>query len=51
MTFSEYGLNQEALNVPVAMQVIQTPGHASRTTLGGRTQWVVSANRWLTKMV
>ena len=42
---------QEALNVPVAMQVIQTPEHASRTTLGGRTQWVVSADRWLTKLV
>jgi hypothetical protein len=42
---------QESLSVPVAIQVIQAPGHASRTTLGGRTQWVVSADRWLTKLV
>ena len=42
---------QEALNVPVAIQIVQVPVHASRTTLGGRTQWVVSADRWLTKMV
>jgi hypothetical protein len=51
MTFSEFGLNQKSLNVPVAIQVIQTPGHASRTAVGGRTQWVVSADRWVTKLV
>ncbi len=42
---------QESLKVPVAVQVVQTPGHASRTIIGGRVQWVVSADRWLTKMV
>ncbi|MGB8296430.1 MAG: hypothetical protein WCG85_13465 [Polyangia bacterium] len=42
---------QESLDVPVAIQVIQAPGHASRTAVGGRMQWVVSADRWLTKLV
>jgi predicted AAA+ superfamily ATPase len=42
---------QESLNVPVAIQIVQAPGHASRTVVGGRTQWVVSADRWLTKLV
>jgi len=36
---------------PHAIQLIAEPGHARRTTIGGRTQWVVSADRWLRKLV
>jgi predicted AAA+ superfamily ATPase len=42
---------QEALKVPCAIQILRDPGHARRTTIGGRTQWVVSADRWLAKLV
>jgi uncharacterized protein len=42
---------QEALNVPVAVQLIETPGHARRTTIGGRVQWCVSADRWLATLL
>jgi hypothetical protein len=42
---------QEALDVPHAIQLVCEPGHARRTTLGGRSQWVVSADRWLSKLV
>ena len=38
---------QEMLDVPYAIQLISQPGYARRTTLGGRTQWSVSADRWL----
>lgn len=42
---------QQALEVPLAVQILREPGHARRTTVGGRTQWVVSADRWLAKLV
>jgi hypothetical protein len=42
---------QEKLDVPHAIQLVRQPGHARHTTLGGRSQWVVSANRWLPKLV
>jgi hypothetical protein len=42
---------QQALKVPYAIQLVAEPGHARRTTLGGLTQWVVSADRWLMKLV
>lgn len=42
---------QESLGVPCAIQLVSEPGHARHTTIGGRTQWVVSADRWLAKLV
>jgi hypothetical protein len=42
---------QASLNVPMAVQIVRTPGQARRTTIGGRTQWVVSAERWLMKLL
>jgi predicted AAA+ superfamily ATPase len=42
---------QEALKVPWAIQLVREPGHARRTSVGGRSQWVVSADRWLAKLV
>ncbi|MBN2573091.1 MAG: ATP-binding protein [Deltaproteobacteria bacterium] len=42
---------QERLNVAYAVQLVRQPGHARRTTIGGRQQWVVSADRWLGKLV
>ncbi len=42
---------QERLNVAHAVQLVREPGHARATTIGGRRQWVVSADRWLGKLV
>ncbi len=42
---------QEALEVPVAVQLVSTPGYARRTVVGGRVQWCVSADRWLPKLL
>jgi predicted AAA+ superfamily ATPase len=42
---------QEALDVPHAIQLVREPGIARRTSIGGRSQWVVSADRWLMKLV
>ena len=42
---------QEALNVPHAVQLLRVHDQARHTTIGGRHQWVVSADRWLTKLV
>lgn len=42
---------QDALDLPVAVQLIDTPGHARRTTIGGRVQWCVSADRWLATLL
>jgi uncharacterized protein len=42
---------QEALDVPHAVQLVQQSGVARHTTIGKRSQWVVSADRWLAKLV
>lgn len=42
---------QEALDVPHAIQIVCPSGHARHTTLGGRSQWVISADRWLPKLL
>jgi hypothetical protein len=42
---------QEALDVPHAIQLVREPGIARQTSIGGRSQWVVSADSWLMKLV
>ena len=41
---------QEKLAVPVAIQLVQTPGVCRKTTAGAFTRWVVSADRWLANL-
>lgn len=41
---------QQQMDVPCAVQLLRVPGHARRTAIGGRTQWVVSADRWLARL-
>jgi uncharacterized protein len=41
---------QATLDVPHAVQIVRESGHAHRTTIGGRSQWVISADRWLSKL-
>jgi uncharacterized protein len=42
---------QDALDVPHAVQLVQQSGVARHTTIGKRSQWVVSADRWLAGLV
>jgi hypothetical protein len=42
---------QEALDVPHAIQLVRESGVARRTAIGGRNQWVISADRWLMTLV
>jgi len=38
---------QERLKVPVAVQLVHGGGVCRKTSRGGATQWVISADRWL----
>lgn len=38
---------QEKFNIPTAVQLVHVPGICRKTARGGRSQWVVSADRWL----
>ena len=38
---------QERLKVPVAVQLVHASGVCRKRTHGVRTQWIVSADRWL----
>ena len=41
---------QRDLDLPIAVQVVEAPGHRQRTEIGGRVQWVASADAWLGKL-
>jgi predicted AAA+ superfamily ATPase len=42
---------QAQLDAPYAVQLVQEKGVARRMTVGGRDQWIVSADRWLGKLL